>query len=99
MTGLASLLPRSTLPDHNDCQVLAAEIHGRADVIVTASLRDFLSVHMNPDACEARRPATIVEDLGQDIRDATSRPCRQPCRFTEQRRAIRGHAPTGSSTE
>jgi predicted nucleic acid-binding protein len=42
VTGYEDLIPGLHLPDPNDRHVLAAAIRGRADVIVTANLRDFL---------------------------------------------------------
>lgn len=39
--GYEDLIPALKLPDPDDCHVLAAAIHGRADGIVTMNLKDF----------------------------------------------------------
>lgn len=57
------LMPVLSLPDANDVHVLAAAIHGRADVLVTSNLR-----HFPPDALEkhnlhAQHPDEFISHL------------------------------------
>ena len=51
------------LPDPDDRHVLAAAIHGRADLIVTANLRDFPASRLTPHGLAAQHPDTFVADL------------------------------------
>src|SRR3954449_10794149 len=46
VTGYEDLIPGLQLPDPDDRHVLAAAIRGRADVIVTANLREFPAEHI-----------------------------------------------------
>jgi predicted nucleic acid-binding protein len=41
VTGYQHLIETITLPDPDDCHVLAAAIHGGASIIVTANVKDF----------------------------------------------------------
>src|SRR5437660_782706 len=56
VTGYEDLIPALQLPDPDDRHVLAAAIRGRADVIVTMSLRDFPSAAIAPFGIEAQHP-------------------------------------------
>jgi predicted nucleic acid-binding protein len=73
VTGYEDLIPTLTLPDPNDRHVLAAAIHGGANLIVTFNLSDFPTTvlerfHLDavhPDEFIGRlwneRPALIIE--------------------------------------
>ena len=49
---------------------LAAALHGKADMIVTANLRDFPAAHLDPHALEAQHPDTFVVGLYDEDGDA-----------------------------
>ena len=51
------------LPDAGDRHVLAAAIEGRADLIVTANLRDFPARLVAPHGLRARSPDDLVMDF------------------------------------
>ena len=63
VTGYEVLVSELDLPDADDRHVLAAAIHGRADVVVTANLRDFPASRLAPHAIVAQHPDTFVADL------------------------------------
>jgi predicted nucleic acid-binding protein len=63
VTGYEDLIPGLQLPDPNDRHVLAAAIRGRADVIVTANLRDFPAEILAPLGIEAQHPDEFVLHL------------------------------------
>jgi predicted nucleic acid-binding protein len=63
VTGYEDLIPGLQLPDPNDRHVLAAAIRGRADVIVTANLRDFPAETLAPFGIEAQHPDEFVLHL------------------------------------
>ena len=65
VTGYEVLAAGLDLPDADDRHVLAAAIHGHADVIVTANLRDFPSSRLAPYALVAQHPDAFVADLIQ----------------------------------
>jgi len=52
-----------TLPDPDDRHVLAAAIHGGANVIITANLRDFPADALAPHQIEAVHPDSFVARL------------------------------------
>ncbi|MEI8311161.1 MAG: PIN domain-containing protein [Verrucomicrobiota bacterium] len=54
------LIPGLALPDPEDRHVLAAAIHGRADVIVTFNLKDFPSARLKPHGIRALHPDKFV---------------------------------------
>lgn len=61
--GYEHLIPALRLPDANDRHVLAAAIQGRADVIVTANVRDFPADALAPFGIEAQHPDGFVLHL------------------------------------
>ncbi|MCY3876172.1 MAG: PIN domain-containing protein [Rhodobacteraceae bacterium] len=63
VTGYEVLASELDLPDTTDRHVLAAAIHGRADVIVTANLRDFPVGSLALHAIVAQHPDTFVAHL------------------------------------
>lgn len=63
VTGFDNLVSELDLPDPNDRHVLAAAIHGRADVIVSANLRDFPHNCLAPHGLAAQHPDAFVADL------------------------------------
>jgi len=56
VTGFEDLIEALTLPDPDDRHVLAAAITGRADLIVTANLKDFPADVMGRWGLEAQHP-------------------------------------------
>ena len=63
VTGYEDLIPGLQLPDPNDRHVLAAAIRGRADVIVTANLRDFPAETLAEFGIDAQHPDEFVLHL------------------------------------
>jgi len=63
VTGYQDLIPGLQLPDPNDRHVLAAAIRGRADVIVTANLRDFPAETLAEFGIDAQHPDEFVLHL------------------------------------
>ncbi len=63
ITGYEDLIPGLQLPDPNDRHVLAAAIRGRADVIVTANLRDFPAETLAEFGIDAQHPDEFVLHL------------------------------------
>lgn len=57
------LMDALKLPDPNDRHVLAAAIRCKADVIVTANLKDFPSAVLTPFGIEAQHPDTFIANL------------------------------------
>lgn len=50
------LISTLELPDADDRHVLAAAIHGQASLIVTANLKDFLTLYLHSLGIEAQHP-------------------------------------------
>lgn len=63
VTGYESLISGLHLPDENDRHVLAAAIHGRANVIVTANLKDFPGNELSRFGIEAQHPDKFILSL------------------------------------
>ena len=63
VTGYEPLIPTLSLPDPDDRHVLAAAIHGRAEVIVTFNLSDFPATALGPHNVEAVHPDEFVGRL------------------------------------
>ncbi len=61
--GYQSLIPCLSLPDQNDCHVLAAAIWARADVIVTYNLSDFPAQTLGTYGIEAQHPDEFITHL------------------------------------
>lgn len=71
VTGYEGLVPHLDLPDSGDRHVLAAAIIGRADVIVTANLRDFPADVLSAYRIEAQHPDVFVRHV-LDLDEATA---------------------------
>jgi hypothetical protein len=56
VTGYEPLVPTLTLPDADDCHVLAAAIHSGAELIVTFNLSDSPASILGPLLIEAIHP-------------------------------------------
>jgi predicted nucleic acid-binding protein len=63
VTGYEDLIQGLRLPDPDDRHVLAAAIHGRADVIVTANLRDFPANTLGQFGIKPRHPDDFILNL------------------------------------
>jgi hypothetical protein len=63
VTGYEDLIEGLQLPDPDDRHVLAAAIRGRADVIVTANVRDFPADILTPLEIEAQHPDEFIAYL------------------------------------
>ena len=63
VTGFEELIPSLVLPDADDRHVLAAAIHGRADVIVTKNLKDFPAETLARYGIEAQHPDQFIQHL------------------------------------
>lgn len=63
VTDYGSLVSVVNLPDPGDRHVLAAAIHGRANVIVTSNLRHFPNSALGPRGIVARRPDDFAAAL------------------------------------
>jgi len=63
VTGYASIIPKLSLPDAQDRHVLAAAIHGKAQVLVTLNLKDFPARLLEPFGIEAQTPDAFVARL------------------------------------
>jgi predicted nucleic acid-binding protein len=61
--GFEDLIGALDLPDPDDRHVLAAAIHGRADVIVTYNLPHFPPEHLSPYGIEAQHPDEFLTHL------------------------------------
>ena len=60
VSGYEHIVDQLSLPDPNDCHVLAAAIHGGASVIVTVNLRDFPANVLTTHGIEAQHPDTFI---------------------------------------
>lgn len=66
ITGYEVLIPTLTLPDPDDRHVLAAAIHGQANVIVTFNLGDFPAAALLPHNIEALHPDDFAVRLWEE---------------------------------
>jgi hypothetical protein len=60
ISGYEDLIPSLTLPDPDDCHVLAAAMTGRCDVIVTFNLKDFPDSALQPFGIERQDPDSFL---------------------------------------
>jgi predicted nucleic acid-binding protein len=78
VTGYEDLIEGLELPDPNDRHVMAAAIKGRADVIVTANVRDFPADTLTPFEIEAQHPDELFSrDSSGSLDDALRPPLRR----------------------
>ena len=63
VTGFESRIDGLSLPDPDDCHVLAAAIEARADLIITFNLADFPIDRLQPHGVEAVHPDKFVSSL------------------------------------
>lgn len=63
ITGFEHLIQSIELPDANDRHVLAAAIHGNANLIVTFNLKDFPSDQLNRHNLAAQHPDDFIFDF------------------------------------
>ena len=63
VTGYENLIDELTLPDANDCHVLAAAIHSRCDLIVTGNLKDFPNDILRRFGIESQHPDIFLFNL------------------------------------
>lgn len=63
VTGYEFLIPTVTLPDPDDCHVLAASICAHANVIVTFNLKDFPAEILSRHKIEAQHPDEFLAHL------------------------------------
>jgi predicted nucleic acid-binding protein len=61
--GYEKLVPGFVLPDANDRHVLAAAVHGGANVIVTRNLKHFPAKALKPHGLSAQSPDAFVANL------------------------------------
>jgi predicted nucleic acid-binding protein len=61
--GYEPLIASLSLPDPDDCHVLAAAIRAGADVIVTYNLKDFPPSVLSPFGVEAQHPDDFIASL------------------------------------
>ena len=80
VTDFEELIGSLTLPDPDDRHVLAAAIVAKADVIVTANLKDFPASVLSSYGIEAQHPDEFIADL-IDLR---------PLQVTEAIKTIQG---------
>lgn len=58
--GFEFLIPKLSLPDADDCHVLAAAIHGDAQAIITFNLSDFPKNALEPHGMVAMHPDNFL---------------------------------------
>ncbi len=63
VTGYAALVPSLTLPDPDDRHVLAAAIHGEAELIITFNISDFPPEALGRYGVDVRHPDEIFSEL------------------------------------
>ncbi|GAA4447332.1 hypothetical protein GCM10023189_03580 [Nibrella saemangeumensis] len=63
ISGYEVLIPSISLPDEDDCHVLAAAIRCGADVIVTFNLKDFPGEYLRQFDLDAQHPDQFIAEL------------------------------------
>jgi hypothetical protein len=94
VTGYERLVQTLTLPDTDDCHVLAAAIKAHAQIIVTNNIKDFPGDYLDSFGIEAQHPDTFFlnqSDLQQStflaavkrIRLSLKRPAKTPSEYLD----------------
>ena len=94
ITGYENRIDALSLPDPDDCHVLAAAIEAQAHVIVTFNLRDFPATALQPYGLERQHPddfilrvislnPTVIRETVETHQQALKNPPKTPVEYFE----------------